>query len=115
MARASKGDGTDLGFTRDRHIMCPSRLKPTWVADHPSRAFASLRPPQDDGDRPMAVATVSMRPGFAALEGEVVGIGDGAARRRLRLHHLIGDAVALAIGNSLRGIVEPQLHLLAHV
>src|SRR6266545_2819701 len=56
-----------------------------------------------------------MRPGFAALEGEIVGIGDGAVRRRLRLYHLIGNAVAPAIGDRLLGAVEPQPHLLAHV
>jgi len=56
-----------------------------------------------------------VRPGFAPLEGEIVGIGDGAARRRLRLEHLIGDAFALAIGDCLFSIVEPQLHLRAPV
>src|SRR5262245_60565225 len=56
-----------------------------------------------------------MRPGFGALEGKVVGIGDGPARRGLGLEDVVGDAVALAIGDRLLRAVEPQPHLLAHV
>src|SRR3954451_4412833 len=57
-----------------------------------------------------------MRPGAAALEGEIVGIGQSAPRRpRLRLEHLTGDAVALAISDRFLGAVELQVNLLAHV
>ena len=53
-----------------------------------------------------------MRPGIATLEREIIGIGDRAARRLLRLGDLISDAVALAISDGLLEIVEAQPHLL---
>src|SRR3954451_7712062 len=57
-----------------------------------------------------------MRPRAAALEGEIVGIRQSAARRRrLRLEYLARDAVALAIGDGFLGAVELQVNLLAHV
>src|SRR5262245_860301 len=56
-----------------------------------------------------------MRPGIAAVEGEIVGIGDAVPHRRVGLKDLVGDAVALAIGDRLLLSVEAQLHLLAHV
>src|SRR5262245_56207129 len=57
----------------------------------------------------------SVRPGIAAVEGEIVGVGDAAPHRRLGLKDLVGDAVALAIGDRLLLTLETQLHLLAHV
>src|ERR1700730_23678 len=54
-------------------------------------------------------------PGFGAPECEIVGIGGLPARRLLRLAHLIGDALALAIGHGLFLAVEPQRELLVHV
>src|SRR6185436_12807483 len=56
-----------------------------------------------------------MRPGIAPVEGEIVGVGYDAARWRLGMKNLIGDAVALAIGGRLLDGVEAQVHLLAHV
>ena len=56
-----------------------------------------------------------MRPGIASVEGEIVGVGHDAARRRLGMKDLIGDAVALALGGRLFEGVEAQMHLLAHV
>src|SRR5437868_14927880 len=56
-----------------------------------------------------------MRPGFAAAEREIVGIGDLAVRRRLRLDHLVGNALALAIGDRVFLGVEADGELLLHV
>src|SRR6476620_1235359 len=56
-----------------------------------------------------------MRPGIAPVEGEIVGVGHDAARWRLGVKNLIGDAMALAIGGRLLDGVEAQVHLLAHV
>jgi hypothetical protein len=42
-----------------------------------------------------------MSPGVAALEGEIVRIEHQGARRALGREHLVGDAVALAIGDGL--------------
>ncbi len=56
-----------------------------------------------------------MRPGIAALVGEIVRVGHDVAHRRLVLGHLVGDAEALAIGHRLLRGVEVQAHLLAHV
>src|SRR3954452_24361789 len=57
----------------------------------------------------------SMRPGLAAAEREIVGIGDRTAHRFLRLDHLVGDALALAIGDGFLLAVEVQRDLLLHV
>src|SRR4051812_20428446 len=57
----------------------------------------------------------SMRPGLAAAEREIVGIGDRTAHRFLRLDHLVGDALALAIGDGFLLAVEAQRDLLLHV
>src|SRR5216684_9077559 len=54
-------------------------------------------------------------PGFAAPECKIVGIGGLPARRLLRLAHLIGDALALAIGHGLFLGVEAKRELLLHV
>ena len=62
-----------------------------------------------------AVGPASMRPGLAAAEGEIVGIGDRTAHRFLWLDHLVGDALALAIGDRLFLAVEVQRDLLLHV
>src|SRR3981081_569387 len=56
-----------------------------------------------------------MRPGIAPVEGEIVGVGHDAARRRLGMKDLVGDAMALAIGGRLLEGFEAQVHLLAHV
>jgi EAL domain-containing protein (putative c-di-GMP-specific phosphodiesterase class I) len=57
----------------------------------------------------------SVRPGIAALESEIIGIGDHPACRRLRLRQLIRNAVALRIGDRLLLGVELEANLLAHV
>src|SRR5450631_2109195 len=54
-------------------------------------------------------------PGFGAPECKIVGIGGLPARRLLRLAHLIGDALALAIGYGLFLAVEAKRELLLHV
>src|SRR4051812_3230979 len=57
----------------------------------------------------------SVRPGAAAIVGEIIRIGDRSAHRRLRLGKLIGNAAALAIRDRLFLRVELQAQLLAHV
>ena len=57
----------------------------------------------------------SMRPGIAAVEGEIVGVGHDAAGRRSGMKDLVGDAVALAVRGRFVEGVEAQMHLLAHV
>jgi hypothetical protein len=54
-------------------------------------------------------------PGFAAPECKIVGIGGLPARGLLRLNHLIGNALTLAIGHGVFLGVEPKGELLLHV
>src|SRR5882724_8460761 len=54
-------------------------------------------------------------PGFAAPECKIVGIGGLSARRLLRLNHLIGNALTLAIGHGVLLGVEAKGELLLHV
>src|SRR5665647_739354 len=56
-----------------------------------------------------------MGPGLAAPEGKIVGIGGLPASRLLGLDHLIGNALALAIGHRLLLGVEADGELLLHV
>ena len=49
--RASKGDGTDLGSTRDRHQKGASRQQPAGGGRASFEGRARARPPQDDGAR----------------------------------------------------------------
>src|SRR3954465_9709014 len=71
------------------------------------RTFASrTRLP---GDRSL------VRPGFAAPECKIVGVRGWSARLLLGLDHLIGNTLALAIGDSLFLGVESQRELLVHV
>src|SRR5215470_3623643 len=56
-----------------------------------------------------------MRPGIGTREGEVVGIGDLAPRRLLRLEHPVRNRLPLAIGDRLLLGLEPQSDLLVHV
>jgi hypothetical protein len=56
-----------------------------------------------------------MRPGIAAICGEIVRVRHAAARRRLVLEDLIGNAVALAIRDRFLDRVEAELDLLAHI
>src|SRR5437588_9080900 len=56
-----------------------------------------------------------MRPGIAAICGEIIGVRHAAARRRLVLEDLIGNAVALAIRDRFLERVEAELDLLAHI
>src|SRR5499433_532569 len=56
-----------------------------------------------------------VRPGIAAVDGEIVGVGDAAPLSGLGVKDLIGDAVALAIRDRFLGSVEAQVHLLTHV
>src|SRR5882757_1580355 len=62
-----------------------------------------------------AAAGASVRPGLGAPEREIVGIGDLPVRRILRLDHLIGNALALAIGDRVFLGVEVKRELLLHV
>ncbi len=71
------------------------------------RALAPARQPAD--------FTQSMGPGVAPVEGEIVRIGHRAPGDRLGFEHLVGDAVALAIGDRLVLAGKAQAHLLAHV
>src|SRR5262249_6598784 len=57
----------------------------------------------------------SVRRGVAAVDGEIVGVGDAPPLGRLGFEDLIGNAVALAIRDRFLGSVEAQLHLLTHV
>src|SRR5436190_4660946 len=58
----------------------------------------------------------SMRPRDTPPEGKIVRIGQSAARRGiLGLEHLVGDGVALAIGDRFLLGMEAQPHLLLHV
>src|SRR6266700_1132936 len=59
--------------------------------------------------------TGSVRPGLAAPEREIVGVGDLPVQRLLRLDDLVGDALALAIGDRLVLGVEAERDLLLHV
>src|SRR6516165_4304049 len=56
-----------------------------------------------------------MGPGFTAPEREIIGIGHLAMGRLLRLDQLIGDALALAIGDRFLLAVEMKGELLLHV
>ena len=49
--RASKGDGTDLGSTRDRHQKGASRQQPAGGGRASFEGREKARPPQDDGAR----------------------------------------------------------------
>ena len=57
----------------------------------------------------------SVRPGAAPGRGEIVGIGNARPLRRRAFEHLIGDAIALAIGDGLFLGVEAKPQLLLHV
>ena len=57
----------------------------------------------------------SVRPGIAALESKIVGIGDHRGAPSASARQLIGDAVTLGIGDRLLLGVEMQADLLAHV
>src|SRR5580692_3192175 len=54
-------------------------------------------------------------PGFAAPERKIVGIGGLPASRLLRLDHLVGNALALAISDRVFPVVEAKGELLLHV
>src|SRR5450432_3195299 len=56
-----------------------------------------------------------MGPGFAAPECEIIGIGHLPVGRLLRLDDLVGNTLALAIGNRLFLGVEVKGELLLHV
>src|SRR6476620_15960 len=57
----------------------------------------------------------SVGPGFAAPERKIVGIGDLPLLRILRLDHLVGNALALAISHRIFPAVKAQRELLLHV
>src|SRR5258708_38944554 len=57
----------------------------------------------------------SMGPGFAAPKREIVGISGLPAGRLLWLDHLVGDALALAIGHGVFLGIEAKAELLPHV
>src|ERR671916_664505 len=65
--------------------------------------------------RRRAARRKSVRPGNAPAIGEIVRIGHGAPGRLFRLDHLVGDAVALRIGDRLLLGREAQLDLALHV
>src|ERR1700722_11068854 len=57
----------------------------------------------------------SVRPSVATLEGEIVRIGHPGAGGVLGREHLVGDAMALAIGDRFLGRIEAQPDLLGHI
>src|SRR5882757_1640591 len=57
----------------------------------------------------------SVGPRLPAAECKIVRIGDLAMRRILRLDHLVGDALAFAIGGRLLLGLEVERELLLHV
>ena len=57
----------------------------------------------------------SVRPGAAPAKREIVGVGQAAALRRLCLLHLIGNAVALGVGDGFFLGRELQTNLALHV
>src|SRR5712671_3601941 len=65
-------------------------------------------------DLPSPIAPL-VGPGFAAPECKIVGIGGLSARGLLWLNHLIGNALALAIGHGVFLGVEAKGKLLLHV
>src|SRR3979409_2161939 len=66
-------------------------------------------------NRMFADTATLMGPGFDAPEREIVGVGGRPAFRLLRLDHLIGNALTLAIGYRLFLAVETKGDLLLHV
>src|ERR1700704_1641258 len=93
----------NLGIGLASWCHCPTALGnpelsgPTALPRDPSSAIGAL-----------------VGPGFAAPECEIVGIGGLPARRLLRLDHLIGDALAPAIGNGILLGIEAGGPLLPH-
>src|SRR3979411_2866194 len=65
-------------------------------------------------NRMFADTATLMGPGFDAPEREIVGVGGRPAFRLLRLDHLIGNALTLAIGYRLFLAVETKGDLLLH-
>src|SRR5207237_6841428 len=62
-----------------------------------------------------SLAVRLMGPRLAAPECEIIGVGGLAASRFLWLDHLVGDALAFAIGDGLFLAAETQAELLFHV
>src|SRR5262245_28727212 len=59
--------------------------------------------------------TESVGPGTAARKGEIVGVGHAVPFRLLGFSDLIGDAVALAIGDRFLFAVKAQPELALHI
>src|SRR5258708_24533368 len=78
---------------------------------HPTMQFR----PHASGRGRTEVSGFSMGPGFAAPERKIVGIGDLPLLGILRLDHLVGNALARAIGHRIFPGVEAQGELLLHV
>src|SRR5258708_36716322 len=70
----------------------------------------SLREPEST-----SLENALMCPRLSAPKGKIIGIGGLPPRRLLRLEHLIGNALALAIGHGLLLGIEAETELLFHV
>src|SRR5262245_6303566 len=88
-------------FQRMRCCRCPAR---------PTLARPASAAPAGSPTRKTLV-----RPGLAAAEREIVGIGDLTIGRSVGLDHLVGNALALAIGDRVFLAVEADGELLLHV
>src|SRR3954470_6826893 len=83
----------------------PSGVCRCWASPRMRRCRCLGYPPERD----------LVGPGLDATEREIVGIGDLTLPGILRLDHLIGNALALAIGHRLFLGIEMQRELLLHV
>src|ERR1700736_6764207 len=100
---AISGPSRCLALQRTRRYRYPTtRLR---LARWPSHRHM----PVARSDQPL------MRPGFAAPEGEMGGIGNLPMSRSLGFDHLVGNAPALAIGDRVFLGLETQRELLFHV
>src|SRR3981189_2191672 len=80
-----------------------------------SFSFHSRRARRAPHPNDAGAAGSSVGPRLAAPECKIVGVGGRPPHRLLRLDHLVGNALALAIGHRLVLGVEAQAELLLHV
>src|ERR1700687_2611472 len=112
------GAGAELSGMTFSSLLCaanPALELASWchcaaVLGNPQLPLPRRMPGYDCSDlRPL------MGPGFGAPKCEIVGVGGSPARRHLRFNHLIGNALALAIGHGFFLGVEVKGDLLLHV
>src|SRR5712691_6295714 len=92
-------------------------LVPTFVRARAAKGYERRNRDTSDSAclRSLTTVPASVRPGIAAFESKIVGIGDDAACRRLGLRQLIRNSMALRIGDRFLLGVELEADLLAHV